>query len=363
MSIRQELARTALLLTLSWLVLLVLAACPGPAAREPLPDWSVGGSLDAGGGVDAAQPPDDQPFELSAATDVNYDTRLRQSGTQNTACVVFPDGTTAGFYTLDCRLDINELDLYGNGLDFDFSVPEGACEYVVYWHSMYEAFEVGQGPTEVSWDVDMTGNISNSVNAINGVPWCEFDHSKQIAQAPNCCTGGYTVSITHTDTGEVEVLPPQFWGGNPADCYNGAAYWDPEVSKNAAGWPMGTIVFLHQQSWSKRFHWAALSTDYYSNVVLANYYDPADHQPGGAPAGFLGDYSEQYSVFRCYDHAEELLAELRLVVREWNEEAQFDADADPDTTGTEPYSGTPINDRRDWADATPGSTTFVGLAQ
>lgn len=341
----------------------LLAACPERPERKPLPDWQNGGSVDGGAGEDAAQPPDQHPFALAAATDVDYDTRLRQTDTANTVCAVFPDGTTAGYFSLDCTLDINELDLFGNGLDFDFSVPAGVCEYVVYWHPMYEAFEVGQGPTEVSWDVDDVGNISNAVNSVNGAPYCEFDYSKQNEHAPNCCTGSYTITVTNTVTGQVQVSPLLFWGGNPADCYNGAAYWDPEASMSEDGWPRATIVFTHGTAWSKRFHWPLLSTDYATNVVLASYFDPADHQPGGAPAGFLGAAAEPFHVFQCYDHAEELLAELRLVVREYNEQVQFYDDGDPDTTGVEPYSGNPINDRRDWADATPGSTTFVGLMQ
>ena len=93
-------------------------------------------------------------------------------------------------------------------------------------------------------------------------------------------------------------------------------------------------------------------------MPLANHYDTADHD-GQAPAGLRGAWARPYYTFECYDNAEELLARVRLVVREWNEESQLDASGDPDTEGTEPVSGTPLNDRRDWADATPGADTFI----
>jgi len=353
-------------------------ACEAKTEREPLPDWREGLSQgDAGVRPDAFVEPDAavedagpqdaadpiEGFALTPAYGLGYDTRLSATRAVDGECAVNPDGTPQGFEEKECTLDINELDLYGNGLDFDFWVPEGVCEYVIYGHYMYEAFEVGVGPIEVSWDVDGVGNVSNQVNAVNGMPYCEYDHRWRDPDAPNCCLGSYTATITNTDSGQVEVQGPLFWGGKPAECYNGAAFWDPEASLSEDGWPMNKIVFTQELAWHKRFHWDNLSTDYFTNVVLASYYHPLDHQPGGAPAGLLAAWAQPFYTFQCYDHAEELLAELRLVVKEWNEEHEFYTEDDPDSTGIEPHTGTPINDRRDWADATPGSVDFIEFAQ
>jgi hypothetical protein len=55
-------------------------------------------------------------------------------------------------------------------------------------------------------------------------------------------------------------------------------------------------------------------------------------------------------VVECVDNADEVLARIQFDVREWNEKAQLAQDGDPDTTGTEPYWNTPVNDFDDWAD-------------
>ncbi len=45
-------------------------------------------------------------------------------------------------------------------------------------------------------------------------------------------------------------------------------------------------------------------------------------------------------------------------VREWNGEAEFDADADPDSEGTEPGRDSPLNDFGDWADTITDSSHY-----
>ena len=330
-------------------------------ADNPLPDWSAGFENPEGSGDGRVVAVPAGAFGLAEATDVTYDTRIRITDTDN-PCEVFPDGTTGGYEGIDCTLDIAELDLFGAGLDFDLFVPAGGCQYVVYRHYMYEAWEIGVGPVSVTREIDANGNILSETNSVDGDPTCEFDYSKQHPDAPNCCTGVYTVTVTNTDTSQVTTSETRYWGGNPADCYNGAAYIDPEATFTENGWPTGKIVNTAGDAWNKRFHWDLLADKFFGNVPLANYYDPAEHS-GTMPAGLAGIFAVPTYNFYCYDHAEELLAEIRLTVKEWNEEVEFYADGDPDTTGVEALSGTPINDRADWADATPDSVSFIGFAQ
>jgi len=344
---------------LSWLLLsVVLLGCPADPE-----DSDTGDSDDTDTGdtdtADTAVPI--EPIGLYPVFDLGYDIRLTQTGTTE-PCEIDIDGTIAGYQGIDCQLEVNELDLYGNGLDFGIVIPFGACDYLVYHHYQYEAFEVGAGPTTAEYQVDSTGNIIDVENTVNGRPFCEYDYSFANDIAPNCCTGSYTLSIENVELGQTNTIGPIEWGGNPADCYDGAAYWDPEALFSDEGWPLGKIVFLDQDRYEKRFHWDMLAINYFSNVPLANYYVPADHG-GTMPAGLAGDYAHPYYTFQCYDHAEELLGQIRLTVREWNEQAEFYALGDPETEGTEPVSLTPIDDRMDWATATPGNASWIGFAQ
>jgi len=359
-------------MTIALAIVLAMWGCKElpPRDTDRLPDWSDGMDTDTDTDSDSDTDTDTDtdtlpanPFALTAAPDVRYDTRLEETSV-GTPCAVVPGETAADYVDMDCTLDIAELDLYGNALDFDFIVAAGLCEFVVYWHYMYEAWEVGIGPTEVSWSIDGAGNIFNPVNATtNGSPICEYDYSRLYLDAPNCCLGTYILTITDVASpADPQISPPLFWGGVPSDCYDGAAFHDPEAIYTNDGWPVARILYLNQDSWTKRFHWDLLATDYYSNVPLANYYDPADHG-GTMPAGFTGDWARPYYTFQCYDHAEELLAQLKLSVREWNEQSEFYDEGDPDTTGTEPVTGLPIDDRMDWATGTPGNTTWIEFLQ
>ena len=54
---------------------------------------------------------------------------------------------------------------------------------------------------------------------------------------------------------------------------------------------------------------------------------------------------------------------ITLDVREWNTRGDYLADNNnPDREGME-QNGAPINDRKDWKDATPGSKKYIGLDQ
>lgn len=358
-----------------WIPLVVVSACTASTERQAPPDWSAGyasnytSPVDTGDTIDT-DTGDTLPvvagFGLTVPTDLGYTVRAADLATGGD-CVLDVAADTSGYQDLTCTLDLPELNLYGSGLDFDFGVPEGACDYWVYDFYMYEAWEVGTGPTEASYTVDVDGLITDRVNVDgDGVPVCEYDYSYSDAQHPNCCLGTYTLTVTvlrqDAETKKViteeRVYPNRSWDAYVPDCYGGAAFTDPDATFNVEGWPTAKIVHLAREESQRRFSWDPPAEDFGTNVSLANHYDAADHG-GLSPAGLRGYRARPHYTFQCYDNAEELLAEVRLVVREWNEEAEFLTEGDPDTTGSEPVSGTPINDRQDWADATPGADTFI----
>lgn len=337
-------------------ILMLAMACVEPGATE-LSDWSEGYE-------EEVEVEDPEFFQLIAPDDLGYPIRLGEVGTGE-PCQITVGETPADYQEIDCRLDISELDLYGAGMAYDVYVPLAACEYLVYRHPQFEAWEVGVGPTQVSYSVSPDGVIFNEVNSTQGVPYCEYDYGWLYADGPNCCTGSYQIEVTYVDDAgnplEVSTTPPLGWGGKPADCYNGAAFDSPSATFNEAGWPLGTIVGLYGGTFSERHEWDELSDEYYSNMVLASYFDPADHD-GLAPEGMMADYSVQKHTYLCYDNAEELLAQITLDVREWNEFDEFTSEGDPDTTGTEPVTGEPLDDRDDWATGTPGTGTWIEWA-
>lgn len=331
---------------------LALSGCTTDADRPALSDWQAGYESGDTGFTDTDASVD---FGLVLPYDLAYEARLYDTATGGDCSIDVPADFT-GYTDIECTYDVSELDLYGSGLSFELFVPANACDFLIYDFYIYEAWEVGQGPTEVSYTIDTDGNIIDPVN-YQSAPYCPYNYQAIDEEYPNCCTGLYTLTVTNQLSGTV-TQDTYSWDGNPSDCYDGAGFADPEFIADPNGFPMGRIVPLYGASYSKRFDWGEISDRYFSNIPLANYYDPADHD-GAQPAGFTGDYSREFYSFRCYDSAEELLAKVDMVVREWNEESELLADGDPNTTGTEPVSGDPIDDRHDWATGTPGSDTYI----
>lgn len=341
--------------------------CSELPEREPLPDWV--------GGQDDTDDPDDTDnpqvptgtFTLTAPTveEIGWQVKLHRNGNDwGAPCSVTVPENYRDQVSLDCTLEIQEMALFGGGLDFDLSVAPSQCSFLTWFHPMYQAWPIGEGPDTVSVTMRADGVIIEETNALNGKPLCDFDHSWTHEDGPNCCYGPYEYSVLNP-AGEYIVKPEiRFWDGELSECFNGAAYLDSEATFTDDGWPTGKIIHVEQFGYNHRFHWENLSTQgYTSNVPLASYYDPANHD-GGPPAGFRHPVSLGHHLFECWDEAEENLARIRLTVREWNTEEEFakGPEGDPHKTGTEPDGG-PLDDRADWSVATPGSTDFIMDAQ
>lgn len=350
-----------------------VTACEGDdAPREPLPDWS-GGYADGGirprDPVDGPGTPEIQfgtyddliegDFSIAVPRNVAYPIRIRKLGSAAEPCGITP-GDVGGLHNeIQCVLDMDELDLFVLGMAGDVVVP-AACEYLLYRLYMYENWPVGLGPDTVSWTVQPDGTRTDEVNAADGNAVCAFDHERLDPAAPNCCLGTYEQRIKHAETGEVQVST-HAWGGKPGDCYDGAAYHaEGAAIDEATGFPVATYVYGHDRSFVQQVRVDGISEHYFSTVPLASFYDPTDHA-GGPPAAFTGEFAVPTSDFLCLDHAEEIRARIRLTVREWNEEAEFDADGDPDTEGLEPGWDTRYDDFPDWAELTPGAGAWPML--
>ncbi|MFT4975977.1 MAG: hypothetical protein ACI8S6_001872 [Myxococcota bacterium] len=335
------------------LPLVGLAGCDD-AVLPDLTDWQAGYESDTDTGfVDTTQ---DVGFGLIVPFDIGYDVRLQQTSIAED-CIVDVPGTFANYTAIDCTYDISELDLYGSGLTFEVFVPPNTCDYLIYDFYMYEAWETGLGSTDVSYTINTDGEIVDPVNYVDGTPYCPYDYSRIGSNFPNCCEGAYTLTINDEIAG-VKTSETKSWAGRLSECYDGAAFAYPGYAEGPGGFPLATLVPLYGDSYSERFEWGAISDRYATNLALANYYDESDHD-GGPPAGLRKTRAQPYYSFRCYDSGEELLSKVELVVREWNEESEFLLDGDPNTTGVEVVSGEPIDDRADWATATPGSDTYI----
>lgn len=349
-------------------------ACGGDDKRSALPDWSDGyeqggpiavptggdgGVADAG--VDAGGMPDDNPpppntFAIRMAKKVRWPMRIRDlkalDKDRTVPCYVKPGPIEteldfAPTKKIECLVDMDEYDLYINGLQFDVVVPKGMCDFLLrvpYW---FVDYEIGFGPTQVSWTVSKDGKFSNEIASKDGVPLCAYDHSGDESDAPNCCLGSYTLTVTDAQ-GETTTTSKR-WGGGSCDCVCGANYFDKNNSVSEGGCPVAEAIYVGRQAFVQHEDYGNISEKFGSNAALANYYEPS--ADGGVPGGLADPAAHPMYEYYCLDDAEENIAHIGVVVREWNEEVEFDKDGDPDTIGTEPGWKLPtdaIDDIPDW---------------
>ena len=131
------------------------------------------------------------------------------------------------------------------------------------------------------------GSIRDEINSIHGEPFCRYDYRVPGDDAPNCCLGTYVLEVTDAASGQVSTSPPRAWGGKASDCYGGAAFLWPQAHFDEDGWPLAYYCHLNYAARTERFEWPDVSWPFSTNVPLASYYDPADHE-GGKPAGLAG---------------------------------------------------------------------------
>ena len=202
-------------------------------------------------------------------------------------------------------------------------------------------------------------SFSDEINARNGAPVCEFDYSTGEIESllPNCCVGRYLQQVTTAETGVTQTQEHNWGGSKLSECYDGASFVDEAAILAPDGFPVATFVYMNRMAHVEQKRYEGAADKAPTTAMLANFWDPDDHD-GGKPAALEGFAASPYYEFRCEDDAEEQIARIRILVREWNEEKEFDTEGNPDTKGDRDMFDSPINDIPDWRDLTPDDVSF-----
>jgi hypothetical protein len=320
----------------------------------------VPGVIDAAGGFNV---------KVNPPTGVDY--YIHKSGDFDSSCSVAANETSYANQDITCIVEVEELTGAANGIKMVLNSQPGMCKYVWHYPFFYFGEDYGQGPTAVVANFDAAGNFSAAavaagpVSSITGAGTfgpdgsvrCNYDYSTD--EGPDCCYGDYTLrTITPTsDTTETKS-----WTGKPGNCVSGSGgVTAPRYTPT--NMPLG-YYYPSKVGYNEEFDTGKtkIINPIDSSLFYANYYS------GAAPAAFklAGTYpGNPYYTWMCLDDASEIVARIRVQIREWNSAAEFELEAsgDPDATGAEPNWGDAVNDHQDWLDVITGGDGFPGMAE
>lgn len=359
---------------------------------------SVGEVDDTAGFYVRVNNPDNVTYDIHKAADAN--------GARTDCTAVAGDSLT-------CIVEAEELDLYHRGMSFQINVPSTMCSYLRESPPYFYYWEPGSGHYNVRLDTDLNGRTGldcddpQDGNVLTGAAiakdemfagvatgsgfvfcdtdgdnnWdigevttrdrCLYDYTRN--EGPNCCGGKFakTSGTWNTVTNKFDYVGPgpADWGGSAASCLVGPAMKTQGISKS--GYPKMKDYTVQGTGANIAYEVAAPSTLETALLFAANYFS------GTTPAPFLGGSArdtEAYYRWQCLNHAEELVAEIKVQVREWNTQTEFNnrqSDwTQSDLIGMETGSFTSyeINDFYDWLDVygngtatnQPGGTGAAG---
>lgn len=358
-----------------------------------------GGTSGGGGGGSAPIVIDEGKFflELNHPSYLSY--KLHSSPTDfSKKCEVTASSTGADRF-IDCYIEVEELDLMFNGLDWSLSASN-TCEYVTYTPYFYLAAPSGIGPNNVFVQINAAGVVTSTTNASqDGSPVCPFDYSFFNSSAPNCCLGKYL--MTTAAAGSPTTTSTRSWGGSVGNCITGAGVQDPKSSDNI---PRTIYYGTNDVNGSgiqiKKSYKSIIAeepkiisamdvsptTDGINDIVgtfatgsihyFANAFTPSTgwDDPGTVPVETSPqalDNGNRAYQFTCLDSAHEELARIKIFVRKWNTKS-FISEANvanyfyPRRGGTPDPGETlqpssPLNDYFGWDDIRSSEFPKTGL--
>ena len=239
--------------------------------------------------------------------------------------------TTTQHHDQVCYFDINELDVWFQGLEIQFNAPPGMCSYFTVEAPYYYAYEFGQGASNVTYSyetenggVRLDGGATCSFaatdsqgteteNTCAGVatldfretyfevtssqitPRCIYDYSIIDEDLPNCCIGNYTVSETVTADGSdpTVTISQRQWSDDYSGCFGGPAL-NAAFENSGSGFPtladgrpIGRIFFTENDGINDKLvitppMEASIDSNLrVFNTGVANYFTPDEHTHNG----------------------------------------------------------------------------------
>lgn len=255
-----------------------------------------------------------------------------------------------------CMVEAEELDLYFHGVNMHYNVPSTMCAYVRHYMPFYYNVPAGVGAVTAVDNLNGTV-VHGGVAAGSTDESCNYDYTE--SKGPNCCTGKYTLTTWSTsDSGDTSVTAVKDWGGDPTSCLYGPA---TKIMPKVSGVPVPVIDYVESQGVSATLKIEApINLELSTNIFASNYFVAADHVATSnkplaynALAAYPAINPYPYYLFECLDRSKELTARIRVSIREWNLESEFQigATGDPDSSGTESGFDNPnVNDYYDLKD-------------
>lgn len=337
---------------LSLVVCLTVAGCSGVSNDDDfdVPTSSGDGDNPPVGTVTQSS------FYVRAYDTGRYLTHTRLSSDFDTACEIASSDT---YEDIVCYIDINEGDLYYNGIEFQYNVPANMCKYLTrstYW---YYNYEVGTGPATgtinidkdsdtYTCDLDGAGSQNCSaetevkLDADTGLLSCIYDHT--LTDGPNCCMGSYEFDVLTTESATTtqSVLKGK-WGGDIESCIGGPGKtsWE-HYSKT--GYPSNVITYADDglnstysitapiespnggTTWNVANFYTETGTphshtgfiDTVTTSSLPYFVAPIDDRNGSAVSTANIGYT-----FACLGESHEIKNRITVYVREWDVYSDF----------------------------------------
>jgi hypothetical protein len=317
----------------------------------------TGGGVSSGDGTSTGVVDNSAGFKISIGPTTNYTYTIHEGDGSITddfsaPCMIDDSSVSTD---IQCVVEAKELDLFYYGAEIRLNVPQNMCEYVTVLRPYYYNFIPGTGPSVVidnrlgSADVTIAsitapaGTLKVGNDTKSSV-YCDYNYSTTsnpdyLQNAPNCCAGTYDL-FTVATSGEVTSTSNNAWGGSYSKCLAGPAMQTDSFGKfSSNGFPRALISSVAATGLNASYTVKSpLTQGLFTNIYAANYFNPADHgNSGGIPACMASlngaPATNPYHEFRCFDRAGGQLARIRLMVRDWDLDSEYDlgASGNPDT--------------------------------